>query len=148
MADRDSHDDWREANYWHKFTDVPCRYGTDDKTVATCISKFNNMTRFGGFPLPVVYGQNRVDVVAVDLADPDWSDHENSDPFADVAAGIAVYRRLNDGASPRLVISPRLRDALLAHPLVLERLHLSEPGTKITPALLAQLFDVADVVVV
>jgi hypothetical protein len=102
---------------------------------------------------PPLAGYCDGETVATDLApqivaDPDWSDHENSDPFADVAAGIAAYRAHHDRPPAKLVISPRLRDALLGHPLVLERLRFVEPGTQITPALLDQLFDVADVIIV
>jgi hypothetical protein len=77
----------------------------------------------------------------------DWSDLENSDPFADIAAGIEVFRHHNGHPPDKLVISPRLRDELLRHPLVLERLRHVDPRSRGNPALLAQLFDVADVIV-
>jgi hypothetical protein len=116
---RDSHDDWRELN-------PP----TDDKTIETCISKFNNLARFTLTPaIP-------------------WSDHENSDPLADIAAGVAMFRAHHDAPPDKLVISPRLRDALLDHPLILQYLRHMDPVPPVTLALLAQLFDVADVIVV
>ncbi len=113
MPDRDSHDDWRDAN--------PPLLGW-------------------GTAIPVRYGEPTV------AADPDWSDYENSDPFADVAVGLETFRAYHGRPPAKLVISPRLARALLGHPL--ERLKLTEPGTLVTPALLAQLFDVADVIVV
>lgn len=51
MSERDTHDEWRKLNYWYTFCDVSCRYPViDDKSVASCVEKFNNGTRFGGFP--------------------------------------------------------------------------------------------------
>lgn len=82
------------------------------------------------------------------IADLDWSDYENSDPITDVAACLTAYRAHNDHSSAKLAISLRLFDTLLGPPLVLERLKLTEPGTQLTPAILAQIFDVADVIVV
>ena len=133
MTDRDSHDDWRLLNWAYKFPDEPCRYND-------------------GVPIPITYGVPRFAGLLPHHAPPiepvfDWSDHENSDPFADVSRGIAAYRAASDRPPSKLVISPRLWAALMTHPLVLERLKFTTPDTQVTPALLAQLFDVADVIV-
>jgi hypothetical protein len=72
------------------------------------------------------------------VASYDWSD-----PFADVAAALAA----NGCPSAKLVISRRLCDALLGHPLLLQRLSHLSPAPPVDSALLARLFDVADVIV-
>ncbi|HXJ65437.1 MAG TPA: hypothetical protein VNN79_16900, partial [Actinomycetota bacterium] len=123
---RDSHDDWRELNYWHKFTDVPCRY---DDSVGTgrllykgavvnvdgSITLRVPSTLAPGFEVALAGGPAEVELR--DFTGLNWSDHDLSDPFADVARGIAAFRAANDRPPGRLVISRRLRDALLGHPL-------------------------------
>ena len=78
-----------------------------------------------------------------------WDDDANSDPFTDVAAQ-QTYILQNTGFMPnRLVLSWSAYQALRKHPLIVDRIKYTSAtfaGT-ITPALLAEAFDIEEVVV-
>lgn len=78
-----------------------------------------------------------------------WDDDANSDPFTDIAFGQTTILQ-NTGYMPNvLLISWNVFQALRKHPLVIDRIKYTTPtfaGT-VTPALLAQAFDVGRVVV-
>ncbi len=66
----------------------------------------------------------------------DWNDTANSDPIADVEATLALYQS-HTGVRPRkLTISRSAFNALRVHPLIVDG------PAALTPALLAQIFDV------
>ena len=80
---------------------------------------------------------------------PKWSDDANGDPFTDVAAAQTNILQ-NTGFMPnRLVLGWPVYQALRKHPLVVDRIkYTSQPDAKrITPQLLAQMFDVDEVIV-
>lgn len=78
-----------------------------------------------------------------------WDDDANSDPFTDIAFGQTTILQ-NTGFMPNcLLMSWNVFQALRKHPLVIDRIKYTNPafaGT-ITPALLAQAFDVGRIVV-
>lgn len=78
-----------------------------------------------------------------------WNDDANSDPFTDIATGQTTVLQ-NTGFLPNvLLITWPVYQALRKHPLVIDRIKYSNPafaGT-ITPALLAEAFDIEEVVV-
>lgn len=78
-----------------------------------------------------------------------WSDDANSDPISDIAEGQS-YVLEHTGFQPNvLVMGFRVYQALRKHPLVIDRIKytMRADAANITPALLAQLFDVEDVIV-
>lgn len=78
-----------------------------------------------------------------------WSDDANSDPFTDIATGQTTILQ-NTGFLPNvLVMTWPVYQALRKHPLVVDRIKYTNPafaGT-ITPALLAEAFDVEEIIV-
>lgn len=78
-----------------------------------------------------------------------WDDDANSDPFTDIAFAQTTILQ-NTGFMPnKLLITWPVYQALRKHPLVIDRIKYTNPafaGT-ITPALLAEAFDVEQVVV-
>jgi Phage major capsid protein E len=78
-----------------------------------------------------------------------WDDDANGDPFTDVAYG-QTYILQNTGLLPNcLLMSWNVYQALRKHPLVLDRIKYTNPayaGT-ITPAILAEAFDVGEIIV-
>ena len=78
-----------------------------------------------------------------------WNDDANGDPFTDIATQQTAILQ-NTGFMPnRLVLAWPVYQALRKHPLVVDRIkYTSQPDAKnITPAMLAALFDVEEVVV-
>lgn len=80
---------------------------------------------------------------------PLWSDDANGDPFTDIATAQTGILQGTGFMPNKLVIGWKVYQALRKHPLILDRIkYTSQPDAKdITPALLAQMFDVEDVVV-
>ena len=78
-----------------------------------------------------------------------WNDDANSDPISDIATG-QTYILQNTGHEPnKLLLSWPVYQVLRKHPLIIDRIKYTNPayaGT-ITPKLLAELFDVDEVVV-
>lgn len=78
-----------------------------------------------------------------------WDDDANSDPFTDIAFAQTTILQ-NTGFMPNIMlISWNVFQALRKHPLVIDRIKYTNPafaGT-VTPALLAQAFDVGRIVV-
>jgi hypothetical protein len=78
-----------------------------------------------------------------------WSDDANGDPFTDIATGQTTILQ-NTGYLPNvLVLTWPVYQALRKHPLVVDRIKYTSPayaGT-ITPQLLAEAFDVEEIVV-
>ncbi len=78
-----------------------------------------------------------------------WDDDANSDPFTDIAFGQTTILQ-NTGFMPNcMLISWNVFQALRKHPLIVDRIKYTQPtfaGT-VTPALLAQAFDVGRIVV-
>ena len=80
---------------------------------------------------------------------PKWSDDANGDPFTDIATQQASILQ-GTGFWPNvLVMGFNVYNALKKHPLVIDRIkYTSQPEAKnITAKLLAQMFDVDDVIV-
>ena len=80
---------------------------------------------------------------------PLWSDDANGDPFTDIATAQTGILQ-GTGFMPNvLTLGWKVYQALRKHPLVVDRIkYTSQPDAKsITPALLAQMFDVEEVVV-
>jgi Phage major capsid protein E len=78
-----------------------------------------------------------------------WSDDANGDPFTDIALGQTTVLQ-NTGLEPNiLVLSFPVYQALRKHPLVLDRIKYTNPAFagKITPQLLAESFDVDQILV-
>ncbi len=78
-----------------------------------------------------------------------WSDDANGDPITDVAEAMD-YVQQNTGFLPNtLTLSYKAYKAIKKHPLIIDRIKYVMPayGGKITPELLASLFDVDKVVV-
>lgn len=78
-----------------------------------------------------------------------WSDDANSDPFTDVATGQTTVLQTTGFLPNVLVITWPVYQALRKHPLVVDRIKYTSPafaGT-ITPQLLAEAFDIEEVVV-
>ena len=78
-----------------------------------------------------------------------WSDDANGDPFTDIATGQTTVLQ-NTGFLPNvLLLTWPVYQALRKHPLVVDRIKYTSPafaGT-ITPQLLAEAFDIEEVVV-
>ena len=78
-----------------------------------------------------------------------WSDDANGDPFTDIATGQTTILQ-NTGFLPNvLLLTWPVYQALRKHPLVVDRIKYTNPafaGT-ITPQLLAEAFDIEEVVV-
>jgi hypothetical protein len=78
-----------------------------------------------------------------------WNDDANGDPFTDISTGQTTILQ-NTGQMPNLfLISWNVYQALRKHPLVIDRIKYTTEafaGT-VTPKLLAQLFDVDEVLV-
>lgn len=78
-----------------------------------------------------------------------WDDDANGDPFTDIAYGQTFILQ-NTGFLPnKLLISWNVYQALRKHPLVIDRIKYTNPayaGT-ITPQLLAEAFDIEQIVV-
>lgn len=78
-----------------------------------------------------------------------WNDDANSDPFSDIATGQTTILQ-NTGFEPNcLLLSWPAYQVLRKHPLVIDRIKYTNPayaGT-ITPQLLAEAFDIEDVIV-
>lgn len=78
-----------------------------------------------------------------------WDDDANGDPFTDIAFGQTTVLQ-NTGFLPNvLLISWNVFQALRKHPLIIDRIKYTNPafaGT-VTPKLLAQAFDIEEVVV-
>ena len=78
-----------------------------------------------------------------------WDDDANGDPFTDIAYAQTTILQ-NTGFMPnRLLLSWSVYQALRKHPLVIDRIKYTNPayaGT-ITPNLLAEAFDIEEVVV-
>lgn len=78
-----------------------------------------------------------------------WDDDANGDPFTDIAYG-QTYVLSNTGFLPnKFLITWNVYQALRKHPLVIDRIKYTSPafsGT-ITPALLAQAFDIEEIIV-
>jgi len=80
---------------------------------------------------------------------PLWSDDANGDPFTDIQGGITNIL-LNTGFVPnKLVLGYKVYAALKKHPLVIDRIkYTTQPDAKdITPSLLANMFDIDEVLV-
>ena len=78
-----------------------------------------------------------------------WSDDVNGDPFTDIENGQTTILQ-NTGHEPNvLLLAFQVFQALRKHPLVIDRIKYTVTATaaKITPALMAQAFDVEEVVV-
>lgn len=78
-----------------------------------------------------------------------WDDDANGDPFTDIAYGQTFILQ-NTGYLPnKLVITWQVYQALRKHPLVIDRIKYTSPAYagRITPQLLAEAFDVEEVVV-
>lgn len=78
-----------------------------------------------------------------------WSDDANGDPFADIANGQTAVLQ-NTGQEPNiLVLSWPVYQALRRHPLVIDRIKYTNPAFagKITPQLLAEAFDIEEILV-
>ena len=80
---------------------------------------------------------------------PFWDDDANGDPFSDIAYGQTTILQ-NTGFLPnKLVLSWSVYQALRKHPLIIDRIKYTSAtfaGT-ITPKLLAEAFDIEEVVV-
>jgi hypothetical protein len=78
-----------------------------------------------------------------------WDDDANGDPFTDIAYGQTFILQ-NTGFLPnKLVMAWNVYQALRKHPLVIDRIKYTNPafsGT-ITPKLLAECFDIEEIVV-
>lgn len=80
---------------------------------------------------------------------PKWSDDANSDPFTDIATQQTAILQ-GTGFMPNvLVLAWPVYQALRKHPLVIDRIkYTSQPDAKnVTPAMLAAMFDVDEVIV-
>ena len=78
-----------------------------------------------------------------------WSDDANGDPFTDIATQQTSILQ-NTGYMPNvLVLAWPVYQALRKHPLVIDRVkYTSQPDAKdVTPSMLADLFDVEEVVI-
>jgi hypothetical protein len=78
-----------------------------------------------------------------------WSDDANGDPFTDIANGQTTILQ-NTGYEPNLlVLAWPVYQALRKHPLVIDRIKYTNPAFagKITPQLLAEAFDIEEVLV-
>lgn len=77
-----------------------------------------------------------------------WNDDAGSDPFTDLALGQTTILQNTGAEANCLVLSFPVYQALRKHPLVVDRIKYTNPafaGT-ITPQLLAQAFDIEEVV--
>ncbi len=78
-----------------------------------------------------------------------WNDDANGDPFSDIATGQTTILQ-NTGYEPNvLVLSWPVYQALRKHPLVIDRIKYTQPAFSgnITPDLLAQAFDIEEILV-
>lgn len=78
-----------------------------------------------------------------------WNDDGNSDPITDVQVGMTTILQNTGLEANLLVLTYPVYAALRKHPLIVDRIKYTTPtfnGT-VTPALLAQLFDIEEVVV-
>ncbi len=78
-----------------------------------------------------------------------WDDDANGDPFTDVATGVTTILQ-NTGKKPnKFTLGWPVYQALRKHPLVIDRIKYTSPAFSgsITPALLAQAFDIPQVLV-
>jgi hypothetical protein len=78
-----------------------------------------------------------------------WSDDANGDPFTDISNGVTSVLQ-NTGFEPNvLVLAWPVYQALRKHPLVVDRIKYTNPAYagKITPQLLAESFDIEEVLV-
>jgi hypothetical protein len=78
-----------------------------------------------------------------------WSDDANGDPFTDIATGQTTILQ-NTGFEPNcLLLAWPVYQALRKHPLVIDRIKYTNPAFagKITPQLLAEAFDIEEIVV-
>src|SRR5205823_4689097 len=71
-----------------------------------------------------------------------WAGTKDDDPITDVEAAVVDYQAHTGARPAEIVISRQAFTALARHQLIEERLKLTEPGTVLTPDLLAQIFDV------
>lgn len=80
---------------------------------------------------------------------PLWSDDANGDPFTDIATAQTGILQGTGYLPNRLLIGWKVFQALRKHPLVIDRIkYTSQPDAKsVTEALLAQMFDVDEVIV-
>ncbi len=76
------------------------------------------------------------------VSDTDWNDTANSDPIADVEAALTLYQSHIGVRLHKLTISRSAFNALRVHPLIVDRLKHTDGPAALTPALLAQIFDV------
>lgn len=78
-----------------------------------------------------------------------WSDEANGDPFADIANGQTVVLQNTGREANILVMSWPVYQALRRHPLVIDRIKYTNPAFagKITPQLLAEAFDIDQILV-
>ncbi len=78
-----------------------------------------------------------------------WNDDANGDPFSDISLAQTTILQ-NTGYEPNvLVMSWPVYQALRKHPLVIDRIKYTQPafGGNVTPELLAQAFDIEEVLV-
>lgn len=78
-----------------------------------------------------------------------WNDDTNSDPITDIA-NAKVAMLLSTGMEPnKLTISYPVYQVLLKHPLIVDRIKYTSMPTarSVTKALLAEMFDIAEVIV-
>lgn len=78
-----------------------------------------------------------------------WSDDANGDPFSDIANGQTAVLQSTGQLPNVLVLSWPVYQALRKHPLVIDRIKYTNPAFagKITPQLLAQSFDIEEILV-
>jgi hypothetical protein len=78
-----------------------------------------------------------------------WNDDANGDPFTDIATQQTAILQGTGHKPNKLLLSWPVYQALRKHPLVVDRIkYTSQPDAKsITPAMLAAMFDVDEVVV-
>src|SRR5262245_25408680 len=58
-----------------------------------------------------------------------WDDYTNSNPIADIRKGIRTFRKNSAGIRPnRLVLPEAVKDALIDHPLIVDRVKFSDEG--------------------
>lgn len=78
-----------------------------------------------------------------------WNDAANSDPFFDIALGQTTILQNTGQEANVLVISWPVYQALRMHPLVIDRIKYTSPAFagKITPQILAEAFDVEEVLI-
>jgi hypothetical protein len=78
-----------------------------------------------------------------------WNDDVNSDPISDIA-NAKVAMLLNTGMEPnKLTLSYPVYQALIKHPLIVDRIKYTSMPTarSVTKALLAEMFDISELIV-